>query len=156
MFLPENLGRRVTKHARSTISSDPAHYTEVLAILPMVLLLAGLLIAVGIDPYIQKRQKRIMLIICALVFSLIAQNELDHLLTIGRPMVMLRRVVDIYGYSIRPVILLLFLYIVSHRKNHVRYGRRQFPGQHPQQRRGGLRREDHAHLSQGGLRFQFA
>ena len=91
---------------------------EVLAILPMALLLTGLLISVGIDPYIQQRQKRILLIICALVFSLIVQNELDHLLTICRPMVMLRRVVDIYGYSIRPVILLLFLYIVSPRKNY--------------------------------------
>ncbi|MCR5138472.1 MAG: histidine kinase [Oscillospiraceae bacterium] len=95
-----------------------AHYMEILAILPMMLLLTGLVIAVGIDPYIQKRQKRIMLMICALVFSLIAQNELDHLLTIGRPMVMLRRMVDIYGYSIRPVILLLFLYIVSSEKNY--------------------------------------
>ena len=94
-----------------------AHYTEILAILPMMLLLTGLVIAVGIDPYIQKRQKRILLIICALVFSLITQNELDHLLSVGQPVVMLRRAVDIYGYSIRPVILLLFLYIVSHRKN---------------------------------------
>ena len=56
-----------------------AHYTEILAILPMMLLLTGLVIAVGIDPYIQKRQKRILLIICALVFSLITQNVLDHL-----------------------------------------------------------------------------
>ena len=45
-----------------------AHYTEVLATLPMVLLLTGLLIAVGIDPYIQKRQKRIMLIIALVVY----------------------------------------------------------------------------------------
>ena len=93
-----------------------ARYTEVLAALPVALLLIGLLIAVGIDSYIQKRQKRIMLIICALVFSLIAQNLLDHLLTVGRPRILLRRVVDIYGYSIRPVILLLFLYIVSPKK----------------------------------------
>ena len=71
------------------------HYTDVLSILPTALLLIGLLIAVGIDSYIQKRQKRIMLIICALVFSLIAQNYMDHLLTVGKPMIMLRRVVDI-------------------------------------------------------------
>lgn len=32
-----------------------AHYTEVLAVWPMALLLVGLLIAVGIDAYIQKQ-----------------------------------------------------------------------------------------------------
>jgi hypothetical protein len=89
------------------------HYPEVLAAGPVTLLLIGLLIAVGIDSYIQKWQKQIMLTICALVFSLIVQNVMDNWLALGKPMIMLRRVVDIYGYSIRPVILLLFLYIVS-------------------------------------------
>ena len=78
------------------------HYTEFLAVEPMVLLLIGLFIAVGIDSYIQNEKKRIMLVICALVFSLIAQNYADNLLTYGKPRIMLRRVVDIYGYSIRP------------------------------------------------------
>ncbi|MBQ8137729.1 MAG: hypothetical protein IJ174_09910 [Clostridia bacterium] len=54
-----------------------------------------------------------MLIICALVFSLIAQNFLDNWLTFGTTMITLRKVIDIYGYAVRPVILLLFLYIVS-------------------------------------------
>ena len=90
-----------------------AYYMDVLSILPSTLLLIGLLIAVGIDSYIQKWQKQIMLTICALVFSLIVQNIMDNWLALGKPMIMLRRVVDIYGYSIRPVILLLFLYIVS-------------------------------------------
>ena len=93
-----------------------ARYTEILAVLPATLLLIGLFIAVGSDAYLQKRQKRTMLVICTLVFSLIAQNLMDHLLTIGEPRIMLRRVVDIYGYSIRPVILLLFLSIISRNK----------------------------------------
>ncbi len=92
------------------------HYTEMLAVLPMALLLVGLLIAVGIDAYLQKRKKQIMLMICVLVFSLIMQNLVDHLLTVGKPAIMLKRAVDIYGYSIRPLILLLFLHIVSPKK----------------------------------------
>ncbi len=92
------------------------HYTEMLAVLPMALLLVGLLIAVGIDAYLQKRKKQIMLMICVLVFSLNMQNLVDHLLTVGKPAIMLRRAVDIYGYSIRPLILLLFLHIVSPKK----------------------------------------
>ena len=58
-----------------------ARYTEILAPLPVTLLLIGLLIAVGSDAYLQKRHKRTMLLICTLVFSLIAQNLMDHLLT---------------------------------------------------------------------------
>ena len=95
-----------------------AHYTELLAVLPVLLLLIGLYLAVRIDPYIQKRQRRNLLIICALVLSLIAENELDYLLTIGQPMIMFRIPVDIYGYSVRPVILLLFLYIVSPQRDY--------------------------------------
>ena len=92
------------------------HYTEVLSAGPMLLLLVGLLIALGIDDYIQKQQKKTMLIVCALVFSLIGQNYLDHLLTVGKPDVVLRRVVDIYGYAIRPAILLMFLYTICPKK----------------------------------------
>ena len=88
-----------------------AYNTEILAVLPVTLLLTGLLIAAGIDPYIRKRQRRTMLIICALVFSLIAQNYLDYLLTAGKPRVLIRISADVYGYSVRPAILLLFLYI---------------------------------------------
>ncbi|MBE6129924.1 MAG: hypothetical protein E7185_11720 [Erysipelotrichaceae bacterium] len=89
------------------------HYTEILAVLPMMILLTGLFIAVGIDPYIQKRHRRIMLVDCILILSLIIQNFLDYLLTAGGPAVTLRIIVDIYGYCIRPVILLLYLYIIS-------------------------------------------
>ena len=92
------------------------HYMEILAAFPVVLLLIGLSIAIRIDQYILRQKRRIMLIICVLVFSLIAQNFLDNLLTYGTPMITLRKVIDIYGYAIRPVILLLFLYIVCPRK----------------------------------------
>jgi len=87
-------------------------YVEILSVAPCVLLLAGVTFAVVVDPYLHKRRKRIMLIICVLVFSLIAQNFLDNLLTSGNPIVGLRIANSIYGYCIRPVILLLFLYIV--------------------------------------------
>ncbi|MBR6184679.1 MAG: histidine kinase [Clostridia bacterium] len=82
----------------------------------MTLLLIGMWIAVWIDQYIQNQKKRIMLTICGLVFSLIVQNFLDNLLTYGTPAILLRKIIDIYGYSIRPVILVLFLYIISPKK----------------------------------------
>ena len=79
---------------------------------PLLLLLLGLAFIVGIDPYIRREQRRTMLIIAALCLTLIAQNYWDYALAVGRPRPMLRTMVSIYGYAVRPVILILFLYIV--------------------------------------------
>ena len=94
------------------------HYIEVLAALPTVILLIGLLINVRIDSYTQPRRKRMMQLLIIVVFSLILQNYLDYLLVEVRPMVMARKLVSVYGYSIRPVILLLCLHIVSPQRNY--------------------------------------
>lgn len=88
------------------------HFIELVSALPVMFLLAGLFFSIRFDRYLQASHKHLMLIICTLVFSLIVQNYLDYLLSAGKPMIMMRRLIDIYGYSIRPVILLLFLYIV--------------------------------------------
>ena len=85
-----------------------------LAILaPLLLFLLGLAFTVVIDPYIRREHRRILLIIAALCLTLIAQNYWDYTLTVGPPRQMLRTVVSIYGYCVRPVILILFLYIVQ-------------------------------------------
>lgn len=96
-----------------------SHYVELLCVAPSVLLLCGVTAAIGIDPYLQKRQKRTMLTICLLVYSLIAQNYLDNVLSTGTPAIGLRIVNSIYGYSIRPVVLILFLYVTCPER---RYG----------------------------------
>jgi hypothetical protein len=93
-----------------------AYYTEILAVLPVTLLLTGVFIAVGIDQYIQNQKRRILLLVCALISSLILQNFLDNLLSSKASVILPRKIIDIYGYSIRPVILLLFLHIVSLKK----------------------------------------
>ncbi len=85
-----------------------------LAILaPLILFLFGLAFTAVIDPYIRREHRRILLIIAALCLTLIAQNYWDYALTVGPPRQTLRTVVSIYGYCIRPVILILFLYIVQ-------------------------------------------
>ena len=83
------------------------------ALSPLVLLLIGLSFTVVIDPYIRREHRRAMLVIAALCLTLIAQNFWDYALTVGEPQQTLRTVVTIYGYSVRPVILILFLYIVQ-------------------------------------------
>ena len=80
---------------------------------PLLLLLLGLAFIVGIDPYIRREHRRTMLLIVALCLTLIAQNDWDYALAAGQPRPMLRTMVSIYGYAVRPIILILFLYIVQ-------------------------------------------
>ena len=85
---------------------------------PLLLLLFGLTFTVAIDPYIRREHRRSMLIIAALCLTLIVQNVWDYGLTVGSPRQTLRTIVTIYGYSVRPVILILFLYIVQPKGKH--------------------------------------
>ena len=80
---------------------------------PLLLLLLGLGFTVGIDPYIRREHKRTMLVIAALCLALIALNYWDYSLAVGLPWPMIRTLVSICGYAVRPVILILFMYIVQ-------------------------------------------
>ena len=66
----------------------------------LTLFLLGLAFTVGIDPYIRREHRRILLIIAALCMTLIAQNYWDFALTVGPPRQTLRTVVSIYGYCV--------------------------------------------------------
>ena len=88
-------------------------FTVVLAILfPMLFLLLGLGFTVVIDPYIQQKQRRIMLFIVVLCLSLIGQNLGENSLFVHHANLALKNILSAYGYSVRPVILILFLYII--------------------------------------------
>lgn len=85
--------------------------------LALFLQLAGLVLAVLADPYIQGKHRKIQLIIAALALSLIAQNRLEYYLETEKVDVFLRTVVSIYGYSVRPIIIVLFLEMTDTEKN---------------------------------------
>lgn len=78
------------------------------------LALVGLAFAVSIDPYVKKQTRRIMLLIDAAVMTLILANCLANLLVArwNPSFVMLRTAISVYGYMVRPTIILLFIYIV--------------------------------------------
>ena len=82
-------------------------------IIPLLLQLAGLTFAVLVDSYISRKHRKVMMFIVLLVISLIVQNYVENMIAAGRPMQLTRTILAIYGYTIRPVILVLFLYIVS-------------------------------------------
>ena len=79
---------------------------------PLLFLLLGLWFTVMIDPYLQRRQRLIMLIIAALSLSLVGQNLWENALFVNRSHLALKYFLSAYGYSVRPVILILFLCII--------------------------------------------
>ena len=86
-------------------------------LLPILLELAGLTFAVWTDQYISRKHRRVMFIIIGLIAALILQNIAGYLLDRDGTRPFARTLVGIFGYSIRPVILLLFFYIVSEKKS---------------------------------------
>ena len=85
----------------------------VFILLPLVLQMIGLTFAVVIDPYMGKKRRRIMLIIVALNAGLVVIDYLSMLLMTRWSLPTVRTLVDICAYSARPIILLLFAYIVA-------------------------------------------
>ena len=79
---------------------------------PLLLLLAGLGFTAVIDPYIRREHRSVMLIIVLLSFSLVMQNILENEFFISRSNLAWKNLLSAYGYSVRPVILILFLQII--------------------------------------------
>ncbi len=80
----------------------------------LVLLLAGTSFAVIEDPYVSRRERIIMLIVCLLSLTLVIQSQLDYMVAEGQidtgdKLSLIRTLLGIYGYSVRPVILVLFI-----------------------------------------------
>ena len=84
--------------------------------LALLLQLIGLVIVVIADSYLQKKQKRILLLIALLAFSLLVRDRWDSILA-ERPDRLVRTLLGIYGYGIRPVILVLYLKTLEMNRN---------------------------------------
>ena len=82
-------------------------------VLPSAVLTVGLALSVLNDAFIETKQRRQLLVICALVFVLIVQNYVELLLSTRYVYPFWRKVVCIVGYSVRPVILVLFCHLIS-------------------------------------------
>ena len=76
-------------------------------------MLFGLIFSVLADSYIRRDQRRIMLVIAVLCLSLIAQNLWENWLFVSQSHWAWKNALAAYGYSARPVILILFLRIVQ-------------------------------------------
>lgn len=98
-----------------SMSQPTVIYLTILA--PLLIQIVGLTAAVLVDSYICSKNRRILLINIGLLIILILQNIADDLLTKGDPnihpeVIMQRTAVSVLGYCIRPIVLVLFCYIV--------------------------------------------
>ena len=82
-------------------------------ILFLLITLIGLMLVIRMDPYIRKDQKKTMRLTIFLVLTLVLQNFVEDQIAEGSPMPVLRTWIAIYGYSVRPVILILLIRIVE-------------------------------------------
>ena len=89
------------------------HYVESLAFLPMFALLLLLLFSAYLNYTIRTDLKKNMLLIIAVVISLVVQNYAEYRLAEGEVRWLARTLVSIYGYAIRPVILVLFMKLIA-------------------------------------------
>ena len=92
--------------------------SEYIILIPLLFQIIGLGIAVCVDPYIEKHHKKIMLFIVFLVLSLIIQNVSEYTLAKHIAMPYVRTIVAVYGYCVRPLIILMFFYILDYGKRH--------------------------------------
>lgn len=103
---------------QEAIEATPLSYLANRALLPNLLLILLLFLTVLFDPYILKKQRRIMFAIIALEVSLIVQDLVSAYLNTHSLPPLLRTIQSIYGYSVRPVVALLFFYIIEPHKNY--------------------------------------
>ena len=85
----------------------------IISLMFLLLQIAGVTFAVMADSYINRKQRKVLLLAILLILSLIAQNFIETYADMNGHMVFVRTVTSIYGYAARPVVVLLFAYLVD-------------------------------------------
>ena len=98
--------------------ATPLSYLANRALLPNLLQILVLFLTVLFDPYILKKQSKFMFAIIALELSLIGQDLASAYLNTHDFPALLRTIQSIYGYSARPIVLLLLFYIIEPNKSY--------------------------------------
>ena len=86
---------------------------EILLVVVLLIQLGGLTAVLLIDPYIRRECRKIMLVIVFLVFLLLVRDLIAHQLDLIGTMPFRRTLCAIFGYILRPVLIILYLYIVQ-------------------------------------------
>ena len=90
--------------------------TDISFVFFILFLLGGLAFTVFNDPYIRREHRKTLLLIVGLCASLVFQNCWEYALSIGPTRQLERQLVCIYGYSVRPAIIVLIFPIIAPKK----------------------------------------
>lgn len=101
---------------RELFSSE--HWTVMILDTAIILQLLGMVFAGIGDRYIQKRDRNFLIVIALLIFSLLVRGNLDfaisnHILDVGDAIRPLLTMLTIYGYTVRPLIIVLFIILTG-------------------------------------------
>lgn len=91
----------------------------ILIFLSLFIPLVGVFIFSLTDRFVDKRRKIMYIALVLLVISLIFQNYIEYYLIEYVINITARTFVSVYGYTIRPIIIALFIYLVSPKKRHI-------------------------------------
>lgn len=89
-------------------------YNTIILNIAILLQILGMLLIAYSDHYLPRRDRSVVMVIGFLTLSLLLQNQLDHalgagLIDAGPRVALYRTLVSVYGYAIRPVIIMLFI-----------------------------------------------
>ena len=91
----------------------------VIIFVSLMVWIIGFAIVVMLDSYTDKKRKRFFAIMIALILSLVLQNYFEYYLIAYHENIMLRTGVAIYGYIVRPAIIVMFAHLVAPKKRHI-------------------------------------
>lgn len=98
---------------------NPMMQTELNIVIPLVMEIAGLALAVFIDPHIPQKKRRILFLIILMSAILVLDEFFDFCAEINGSNYIIRTIIDILDYSIRPAIIVLFCCIVDNEGKHL-------------------------------------
>ncbi len=93
--------------------------TGILLFLSLIIPLIGVLIFCFLDRFVDKKRKYIYILLVLLVISLVFQNFIQYYFMEYVINITARLFTSIYGYSVRTVIIALFIRLVSPNKKHI-------------------------------------
>ena len=88
----------------------------IVSMMPLLFEVLGVTIAVSMDKYIKKIKLTFLLIVLILITTLVLENFADYILSLSRVRSFPRILLSIYGYIGRPIVIVLFYYIVDDEK----------------------------------------
>ena len=94
-------------------------FNGIILFLSLIIPLVGVFIFGITDRFVDKRRKGIYITLVILVVTLIIQNFVEYHLIENVKNVPLRTFVSVYGYTVRPTIVALFIYLVSPTRKHI-------------------------------------